>query len=243
MIGLLSDYRPYTARWALADLPARRRPPTPAPDPDRQPPASRLHPGPWTRRRGSGRYPASLCSTSGPSSQVRWCGRSCAPPPSRGAGCTTLSPTSRRRCPSSCSRPSRRLRARRPGAGVRPTGSGRPDGAAGPAEVPHRRGSSRSHRRAAAPPRGRLHRGGRPGPRHDGPLRAPRRCRRRASGARGRPAGAPPAGARTAPRPGGRPLSGPDAAHPMPWCAPTMPGSTPLSGVHRPEWTTPFESG
>ncbi|WP_075694132.1 MobF family relaxase [Streptomyces acidiscabies] len=38
-IGLLADYRLYTARWDLADLPARRRPPTPAPDPDRQPPA------------------------------------------------------------------------------------------------------------------------------------------------------------------------------------------------------------
>ncbi|WP_331762479.1 MobF family relaxase [Streptomyces sp. NBC_01508] len=38
-IGRLSEYRLYTARWALSDLPARRRPPTPAPDPDRQPPA------------------------------------------------------------------------------------------------------------------------------------------------------------------------------------------------------------
>lgn len=37
-IGLLSDYRLYTARWSLSDLPARRRPPT-VPDPDRQPPA------------------------------------------------------------------------------------------------------------------------------------------------------------------------------------------------------------
>ncbi|MFF8939131.1 MobF family relaxase [Streptomyces paradoxus] len=37
--GLESGYRLYTARWALSDLPARRRPPTPAPGPDRQPPA------------------------------------------------------------------------------------------------------------------------------------------------------------------------------------------------------------
>ncbi|MFD9451826.1 relaxase domain-containing protein [Streptomyces sp. NPDC059985] len=37
-IGLLSDYRLYTARWSLSDLPARRRPPALAPDPDRQPP-------------------------------------------------------------------------------------------------------------------------------------------------------------------------------------------------------------
>ncbi|MFB8183159.1 hypothetical protein ACFC8N_45695 [Streptomyces sp. NPDC055966] len=37
--GLESGYRLYTARWALSDLPARRRPPTPAHDPDRQPPA------------------------------------------------------------------------------------------------------------------------------------------------------------------------------------------------------------
>ncbi|MFB7211036.1 MobF family relaxase [Streptomyces sp. NPDC056255] len=37
--GLESDYRLYTARWALSDFPGRPRPPTPAPDPDRQPPA------------------------------------------------------------------------------------------------------------------------------------------------------------------------------------------------------------
>ncbi|WP_268985769.1 MobF family relaxase [Streptomyces sp. CC228A] len=37
--GLEAGYRLYTARWALSDLPARPRPPTPAPDPDRQPPA------------------------------------------------------------------------------------------------------------------------------------------------------------------------------------------------------------
>ncbi|GAA3920254.1 hypothetical protein GCM10023084_82530 [Streptomyces lacrimifluminis] len=37
--GLEADYRLYTARWDLSDLPARRRLPTPAPGPDRQPPA------------------------------------------------------------------------------------------------------------------------------------------------------------------------------------------------------------
>ncbi|WP_331757173.1 relaxase domain-containing protein (plasmid) [Streptomyces anulatus] len=37
--GLEAGYRLYTARWNFADLPARRRPPTPAPDLDRQPPA------------------------------------------------------------------------------------------------------------------------------------------------------------------------------------------------------------
>ncbi|MEU5200999.1 MobF family relaxase [Streptomyces scabiei] len=36
--GLESGYRLYTARWSLSDLPARR-PPTPTPDPNRQPPA------------------------------------------------------------------------------------------------------------------------------------------------------------------------------------------------------------
>ncbi|MFJ9675282.1 MobF family relaxase [Streptomyces sp. NPDC101221] len=36
--GLEAGYRLYTARWSLSDLPARR-PPTPAPHPDRQPPA------------------------------------------------------------------------------------------------------------------------------------------------------------------------------------------------------------
>ncbi|MFE9803760.1 hypothetical protein ACFYP6_33725 [Streptomyces goshikiensis] len=43
-IGLLKDYRLYTARWALSDLPARRRPPTPAPDPDRLPPSDLAKP-------------------------------------------------------------------------------------------------------------------------------------------------------------------------------------------------------
>ncbi|MFE7618175.1 hypothetical protein, partial [Streptomyces sp. NPDC057496] len=38
-IGLLADYRLYTARWSLSDLPTRRCPPVPAPDPDRYPPA------------------------------------------------------------------------------------------------------------------------------------------------------------------------------------------------------------
>ncbi|MER5586531.1 hypothetical protein ABT090_33515 [Streptomyces asoensis] len=37
--GLEAGYRLYTARWSLSDLPARRRPLTPAPDPDRQAPA------------------------------------------------------------------------------------------------------------------------------------------------------------------------------------------------------------
>ncbi|MGW2643098.1 relaxase domain-containing protein [Streptomyces sp. NPDC001348] len=37
--GLEPGYRLYTARWALADLPARHRPATAAPGPDRQPPA------------------------------------------------------------------------------------------------------------------------------------------------------------------------------------------------------------
>lgn len=37
--GLEADYRLYTARWALSDLPARHRPLTLTPDPDRRPPA------------------------------------------------------------------------------------------------------------------------------------------------------------------------------------------------------------
>ncbi len=37
--GLEAGYRLYTARWSLSDLPARRRPPTPAPGPDRESPA------------------------------------------------------------------------------------------------------------------------------------------------------------------------------------------------------------
>ncbi|WP_371749960.1 hypothetical protein OG302_41725 [Streptomyces sp. NBC_01283] len=41
--GLEPGYRLYTARWALSDLPARR-PPTPAPGSDRQPPADPSEP-------------------------------------------------------------------------------------------------------------------------------------------------------------------------------------------------------
>ncbi|MGW7528845.1 hypothetical protein [Streptomyces sp. NPDC054783] len=37
--GLLPACRLYTARWSLADLEPARRPPTAAPDRDRQPPA------------------------------------------------------------------------------------------------------------------------------------------------------------------------------------------------------------
>ncbi|WP_158727425.1 relaxase domain-containing protein [Streptomyces sp. NRRL S-31] len=57
----------------------------------------------------SGRFPASRSSTSAPCSPARWCARNCAPPPPPPceAGRTTSSPISRRRCPSSCSRPSR----------------------------------------------------------------------------------------------------------------------------------------
>lgn len=91
----------------------------------------------------------------------------------------------------------------------------RPDGAAGLEGVPHGRVSPRSRCRAAASPPGCLHRGGLPGPRHYGPLRRPGRYRRLAPAARGRPAGAPPAAARTAPRTRSRPLSASDAAHPM----------------------------
>ncbi|WP_159107066.1 MobF family relaxase [Streptomyces coelicoflavus] len=43
--GLEAGYRLYTARWSLSDLPTRHRPPTPAPDPDRQPPADPGEPG------------------------------------------------------------------------------------------------------------------------------------------------------------------------------------------------------
>lgn len=225
--GLEADYRLYTARWALSDLPARRRPPipTPAPGPDRQPPADPGEPAaprpPDQKAGGVGNTPtpaavrASCPRRRGSAGEAAHHHRQ----PRAGPG------VRRRRAPAGGDARAAarargcRPRARRPGAGGRTPRGDRPDGAAGLEGVAHGRGSPRSHRRAAAPPRGRLHRGGRPGLRHDGPLRAPRRCRRRASGARGRPAGAPPAGAWTAPRPGGQPLSGPDAAHPMPWCA------------------------
>ncbi|MFE4263775.1 hypothetical protein [Streptomyces sp. NPDC056883] len=89
-IGLLVDYRLYTARWSLSDLPGRRRPPTLASGPDRQPiPAPRPRPGPRIRMRGSGKSPGYRCSTSVPSS---WCRRP-RPAPSRTRGSPSL-----RRC-------------------------------------------------------------------------------------------------------------------------------------------------
>ncbi|MEU4730777.1 relaxase domain-containing protein [Streptomyces sp. NPDC023588] len=55
--GLEAGYRLYTARWALSDLPARRRPPTPAPDPDRQPPADPGEPtAPWHPGQDAGEW-------------------------------------------------------------------------------------------------------------------------------------------------------------------------------------------
>ncbi|MFF5426401.1 MULTISPECIES: hypothetical protein [unclassified Streptomyces] len=128
-IGLLSDYRLFTARWALADLPARPRPHltrTGRTGSPRPMPVSRPRPGPRARTRRSGRSPASRSRTTVPSSPARWCGRSCAPSPPCGAGRTTSSPTSRRRCPSTCSGPSRptpsmTTRSRRPGAQRRST--------------------------------------------------------------------------------------------------------------------------
>ncbi|WP_078904012.1 carbohydrate-binding protein [Streptomyces xanthophaeus] len=62
-------------------------------------PASRLRPGTRARKRGSGGYPASRCSTSEPSSPAGCWGRSYAPPPPFGTGRTTSLHTSRRRCP------------------------------------------------------------------------------------------------------------------------------------------------
>ncbi|MFD5898667.1 MobF family relaxase [Streptomyces sp. NPDC060366] len=125
--GLLSDYRLYTARWALPDLRPARRLPRPIRTNRRRPiPARRPRPGPRARMWGSGRYPASNCATTARSSPPRWCAGSCAPPP-RGVGArTTLPRTSRRRCPSSCSRIrspplSAATRSRKPNAGRRST--------------------------------------------------------------------------------------------------------------------------
>ncbi|MFB8182114.1 hypothetical protein ACFC8N_40135 [Streptomyces sp. NPDC055966] len=58
--GLESGYRLHAARWALSDLPARRRPPTLAHDPNRQPrpiPARQLRPGPGPDGGGVGDPP------------------------------------------------------------------------------------------------------------------------------------------------------------------------------------------
>jgi conjugative relaxase-like TrwC/TraI family protein len=235
--GLEAGYRLSTARWDLSDLPARRCPLIPAYPARtgnlRPIPASRLRLGPRPSAPGPG------CGGAGnpPHPAAVRPGR-----PRRRGGVgeaahhyhhhrhRRVGPGKRRRrapaggdARATARARGRRPRARQPGAGRRTQGGDRPDGAAGLEGAPHGRGSPRSHCRAAAPPPGHVRQSGRRLPRPRGPLRRTGRCRR-APGAPGRPAGAPPAGARTAPRPGSRPLSGPDAAHPMPWCAPGMLG-------------------
>ncbi|MFF8495139.1 MobF family relaxase [Streptomyces albidoflavus] len=55
--GLEAGYRLYTARWALSDLPARRRPLGPAPGPDRHPLADPGEPaGPRARGQDAGEW-------------------------------------------------------------------------------------------------------------------------------------------------------------------------------------------
>lgn len=185
----------------------RRRPPTPAPDPNRLPPADPGKPGRApalrTRTRGecdvdSPRIPLQYERAVLAGAMVRWCGRGCAPLPC-GAGRTTSPRTSRPRCPSNCSR------CRRP------------------------------HGRAAAPSSGRVQEGGRRLPHPRGTLRRTGRRRRSALGAPGRPASAPPTAAGTALRPGGWPLSGPDAVERVRWCASTMPSTLRADARHRPE--------
>lgn len=98
---------PPAGHWPTSPPTAGAHPPPPSTGSHRptraHPPRPRLR----TWGRGSGRYPACRCSTSGPSSPVLWSARGCAPPWPRAAGRTTSPGTSRRRCPSSCSRPSR----------------------------------------------------------------------------------------------------------------------------------------
>ncbi|MEV2215033.1 hypothetical protein AB0H86_26945 [Streptomyces sp. NPDC050997] len=108
--GHMPAYRFYTARWLLADLPTRRRPPDA--DPIRAPgpwptPATRTRPAcPWSR--GSGTSRASRCSTSARSSPPPFSAPGCAPRAAPAAPCTTTSwRTSRPRCPSNSSSPSR----------------------------------------------------------------------------------------------------------------------------------------
>ncbi|MFF2205913.1 hypothetical protein [Streptomyces sp. NPDC058145] len=72
--GLQLAYCLYTARFSLADLEPARRPATTLSDPDRQPPAdpgTQAAPRPSDVEPGSGGYPASRCSTSGPFSPAR----------------------------------------------------------------------------------------------------------------------------------------------------------------------------
>ncbi|MFD3778173.1 MobF family relaxase [Streptomyces sp. NPDC058612] len=104
--GLMSDYRLYTARLALADPPPTRRwQPTATPDPDQQPPAGPGNPDTpryrWTP--GSGTSRASRCATTARSSPPPCSPPNCVPPGAPAAPCTTSPRTSRPRCPSSSS--------------------------------------------------------------------------------------------------------------------------------------------
>ncbi|GHE98372.1 hypothetical protein GCM10017776_14210 [Streptomyces griseoluteus] len=111
--GLEAGYRPYTARWSLSELPARRRPPTPAPNLDRQPTASpgeltahRLtdqDAGEWEIPRIPLQYERAVLAGVVVREKLR---TTTATPPPCGAVRTSSSPTSRRRCPSICSHPS-----------------------------------------------------------------------------------------------------------------------------------------
>ncbi|WP_393052951.1 hypothetical protein [Streptomyces sp. LN549] len=89
--GLLSDYRLYTARWALSDLdlPGARRPAVP--DPDRLPPADPGASAPAApqlpgQRAREWEIPCVPLSYDRASSPARPYGRSCAPPPSPPCG-------------------------------------------------------------------------------------------------------------------------------------------------------------
>ncbi|MFJ9982378.1 hypothetical protein [Streptomyces cyaneofuscatus] len=112
--GLEVGYRFRTARRPLSDIPARRRP-TAAPDPDRRSPADPGEPpaprppgqdaGEWETPRVPLQYDRAVLVGAAVREQLCTTTTGVAR-----AGPTTSSPTSRRRCPSSCSRPSRPTR-------------------------------------------------------------------------------------------------------------------------------------
>ncbi|MFE8974899.1 MobF family relaxase [Streptomyces cyaneofuscatus] len=142
---LEAGYRLYTARWALSDIPARRRSPTAAPDPDRHPPGGSWRAG-CAPAAGPGRggvgcpphpIPVRPC-------RPRRCGGE--GEAARHRGRRSAGPGVRRRRPSAggdarAAAPARagRPRARRPGAEARPPRGAGPGGAARPAGIPHGR--------------------------------------------------------------------------------------------------------
>ncbi|MFD9606677.1 MobF family relaxase [Streptomyces sp. NPDC059970] len=157
--GLLSDYRLYTARWALSGLEPTRRPPPPVPDPDRQPPADPgepashrppdQDPGEWEIPRVPLSYDRAVLAGAVVREKLR----------------TATATAVRGRAYDVAAHQQAAMPEQLLAHQDADPGPDRPE----PETEPH----PGVHRRAAAPPPGRLYEGGRPSPRDHEPPRGP----------------------------------------------------------------------